>query len=141
MCRLRTGIVLDRAGGALKSMLLPFRLGLGGPLGHGRQWMSWIHRDDIIGIILHLLQNEHAQGAFNGTAPHPETNAGFVKALAKVLRRPAFLGMPAPMVRALVGEMARLLLTGQKALPARTLQSGYDFHHPHLKSALENCLN
>jgi uncharacterized protein (TIGR01777 family) len=140
VCRLRTGIVLGRDGGALKSMLLPFKLGLGGPLGDGRQWMSWIHLDDLVGIILYLLQHETLTGAFNGTAPEPATNAAFVRALAAALRRPAFLHMPAPVVRLLVGEMAHLLLTGQRVLPARTLATGYTFRYPRLPEALAACL-
>jgi hypothetical protein len=140
VCRLRTGIVLGKHGGALKSMLLPFRMGLGGHLGNGRQWMSWIHLDDLTGIILHLLRHDLYSGAFNGTAPHPETNAEFVKALAAALHRPAFMPMPAFAVKLLVGEMAHLLLTGQKVLPARTQQSGYSFTYPRLRQALAACL-
>lgn len=135
VCRVRTGLVLGRGGGALQSMLTPFRLGLGGHLGHGRQWMSWVHMDDITGIILHLLNDPHAQGAFNGTAPHPETNKGFVKALAKALHRPAIMPIPAFAVRLMVGEMAHLMLTGQKVLPARTQQAGYVFRYPRLPEA------
>ncbi|HXG27682.1 MAG TPA: TIGR01777 family oxidoreductase [Nevskiales bacterium] len=140
VCRLRTGIVLGRNGGALKSMRLPFALGLGGQLGDGRQWMSWIQLDDLVGIILYLLQHATLTGAFNGTAPEPATNAAFVRALAAALRRPAFLHMPAPIVRLLVGEMAHLLLTGQRVLPVRTQAAGYVFRYPRLPEALTACL-
>jgi uncharacterized protein len=140
VCRLRTGIVLDRDGGALKSMRLPFALGLGGSLGDGRQWMSWIHLDDLVGIILYLLQHETLTGAFNGTAPAPVTNAEFVRTLAATLHRPAVLPMPAPVLRLLVGEMAQLLLTGQRVLPVRTQAAGYVFRYPRLPEALAACL-
>jgi uncharacterized protein len=140
VCRLRTGIVLDRDGGALKSMRLPFARGLGGSLGDGRQWMSWIHLDDLVGIILYLLQHETLTGAFNGTAPAPVTNAEFVRTLAATLHRPAVLPMPAPVLRLLVGEMAQLLLTGQRVLPVRTQAAGYVFRYPRLPEALAACL-
>jgi uncharacterized protein len=140
VCRLRTGIVLGRGGGALQSMRLPFALGLGGPLGDGRQWMSWIHLDDLVGIILYLLQHETLTGPFNGTAPVPVTHAEFVRTLAAALHRPAVLRMPAPVVRLLVGEMAHLLLTGQRVLPVRTEAAGYSFRYPRLPEALAACL-
>ncbi|MGH8455128.1 MAG: TIGR01777 family oxidoreductase, partial [Nevskiales bacterium] len=114
VCLLRTGIVLGNNGGALKSMLLPFRLGLGGHLGDGRQWMSWIHRDDLIGIILHLLRHESLRGPYNGTAPEPVTNREFARSLGAALRRPVLMPLPGFLVRLLVGGMAHLLLTGQK---------------------------
>ncbi len=136
VCRLRTGIVLERDGGALRQMLLPFRLGLGGPLGDGRQWMSWIHRADLVALIVWLLETPAASGAYNGTAPQPVTNRAFVRALGRALQRPAVLPMPGIVLRVLVGEMAGVLLTGQKVLPERALQQGFVFRYPQLSAAL-----
>lgn len=140
VCRLRTGVTLARDGGPLKKMLLPFRLGLGGPLGDGRQWLSWIHREDLVALILWLLDHERATGAWNGTAPNPVTNREFVQALGAALHRPAALPMPAFALRLVAGEMAELLLTGQKVLPARALEAGFAFRHPELPGALAEIL-
>lgn len=139
-CVVRTGIVLDRDGGALARMLPPFRLGLGGPMGDGDQWMSWIHREDLVGLILWLLANAQARGAYNGTAPAAVTNAEFARTLAKVLGRPAVLTTPAFALKLAFGEMAGLLLTGQNVVPARALEGGYVFKHPRLEQALEAIL-
>jgi uncharacterized protein (TIGR01777 family) len=136
-CRIRIGIVLGPDGGALAQMKLPFSLGLGGWLGDGRQWMSWIHRDDLVALVLWLLDGAGRSGAYNATAPHPATNREFSKALAASLHRPALLPMPAPVVRLLVGGMAHLLLTGQKVLPRRALAEGFAFRHPELGPALD----
>ena len=136
VCRLRIGIVLGAGGGALSSMLTPFRLGLGGPMGSGRQWMSWIHRADLVALIRWLAEGGAASGAYNGTAPQPATNAEFSKALGRLLRRPAFLPMPALALRLLLGEMADIVLTGQKVLPRRALAQGFAFHFPELETAL-----
>ena len=136
VCRVRTGIVLGR-GGALAAMKLPFMLGLGGHLGDGAQWMSWIHRDDMVALILWLLAGESRAGAWNATAPAPATNRQFARALAASLHRPALFPMPAPVVRLLVGEMAHLLLTGQRVLPARAQAEGFSFRHPDLRAALD----
>jgi uncharacterized protein (TIGR01777 family) len=140
-CRIRIGIVLGPDGGALAQMKLPFSLGLGGWLGHGRQWMSWIHREDLVALILWLMDDPGRSGAWNATAPRPATNREFSKALAASLRRPALLPMPAPVVRLLVGEMAHLLLTGQKVLPARALAEGFSFRFPELAAALAKVWN
>jgi len=140
-CVLRTGIVLDRGGGALARMLPPFRLGLGGPMGDGRQWMSWIHRADLVGLILWLLADPVMRGAFNGTAPEPVTNAVFARTLAHALGRPALVRTPAFALRLGFGEMAGLLLTGQKVVPTRALQEGYRFRHPTLDGALRAILD
>jgi len=140
-CVLRTGIVLDRGGGALARMLPPFRLGLGGPMGDGRQWMSWIHREDLVGLILWLLADPGMRGAFNGTAPEPVTNAVFARTLAHALGRPARVRTPAFALRLGFGEMAGLLLTGQKVVPTRALQEGYRFRHPTLDGALRAILD
>jgi uncharacterized protein (TIGR01777 family) len=140
VCLLRIGIVLDAHGGALARMLPPFRLGLGGRLGSGRQWMSWISRADIVRLILWLAQRDDAEGVFNATAPTPITNAAFTRALGQALRRPALLPAPAPALRLLLGEMAGLLLTGQRVLPARALREHFEFRHPTLPTALASIL-
>ncbi|MBI4062942.1 MAG: TIGR01777 family protein [Elusimicrobia bacterium] len=134
--RIRIGIVLGRGGGALAKMLFPFRLGLGGRLGSGKQWMSWIHLDDLTGLILFILNQENIRGAINATAPNPATNEEFTKTLAAVLNRPAFFGVPGPFLRLALGEMADMLLTGQRVLPKKALALGYKFRYPTLKEAL-----
>lgn len=136
VCRLRTGIVLDHDGGALQKMLLPFRLGLGGPIGTGRQWMSWIARADIVALIRWLAANEHAVGAYNGTAPSPVTNAEFARMLGHAVRRPAVLPMPAFALKLLLGEMAEMVLTGQRVLPKHASAAGFRFRYPELPAAL-----
>lgn len=136
---LRIGIVLGRGGGALAKMLPPFKLGLGGPLGSGNQWMSWIARDDLVDFIRHLLISE-VEGPVNATAPHPVTNHDFSAALGRALRRPAFLPAPAFALRLAFGEMAGMLLGSQKVIPARALKSGYEFRYPDIDSALKAVL-
>jgi hypothetical protein len=136
VCRIRIGIVLGPGGGALASMKLPFSLGLGGHLGTGRQWMSWIHRADLLALILWLLSEDARRGAYNATAPTPVTNHAFAKTLGGSLGRPAILPMPAPMVKVLVGGMSHLLLTGQKVVPAQALAEGFTFRFPQLAAAL-----
>lgn len=140
LCRLRIGVVLHPDGGALARMLPAFRLGLGGRLGDGRQWMSWIRRDDLVRLILWLLDTESARGVYNGTAPAPERNADFTAALAATLHRPALLPMPAPVLRTMFGEMADLLLGSQRVLPARALAGGFRFRAPELAPALHELL-
>lgn len=140
VCCLRTGIVLGSDGGALAKMLLPFRLGLGGPMGDGRQWMSWIARDDLVALIRWLIETDSAHGAFNGTAPRPVTNAEFAQALGRALHRPAVLRTPAFALRLLFGEMADLLLTGQRVMPRRAIAQGFAFQYPGLTSALSTIL-
>ena len=136
VCLLRTGIVLDNDGGALKQMLLPFRFGLGGPMGSGRQWMSWVARADLVVLIRWLVDNPGASGAYNGTAPAPLTNAEFAKTLGKALHRPALLRAPAFALKLLFGEMSDLLLTGQRVVPARASAAGFVFTYPALQPAL-----
>ena len=136
-CYLRTGIVLGENGGALAKMLLPFKLGLGGPMGNGKQWMSWIHIDDLIGIMLFFIHNKTIKGALNGTAPNPVTNKVFSSTLARVLKRPAFLTMPAFVLKLMLGEMAQeLLLSGQHVVPKKILDAGYSFQYGELENAL-----
>jgi uncharacterized protein (TIGR01777 family) len=139
---LRSGIVLSPAGGALDKMLTPFRLGLGGRLGSGAQWMSWISVDDEVGAIVHLLGDGGPAGPVNATAPNPVTNAEFSKALGQALRRPSVMPVPAPALRLLLGrEMAdELLLASMRVLPARLLDAGYPFQAPELGSALQRML-
>jgi len=134
---LRFGVVLTPAGGALAQMLTPFRLGLGGPIGDGRQYMSWIALDDALGAILHCLMTESLAGPVNAVSPQPAANREFARTLAKVLRRPAILPLPAFAVRLLFGEMGEeLLLSGVRALPAQLQKSGFVFRHENLEAAL-----
>jgi uncharacterized protein (TIGR01777 family) len=134
--RLRFGIVLAADGGALARMLPPFRFFIGGPLGNGRQWMSWIHRDDVTGIVLDTLTNDGYRGPVNVTSPQPVTNRDFAKALGAAVARPAVLPAPAPLLRLALGEMADMLLTGQRALPTVAQRLGYNFRYPQLTAAL-----
>ena len=135
---LRTAPVLDPRGGALGKMLLPFRVGLGGPLGSGAQYMPWIHRADWIELISWLVAHQQAQGPFNATAPSPVTNVEFSRTLGKVLHRPAIFPVPAFGLRLLVGELADSLLTGQRAVPARAKEAGFQFKFPELAPALHD---
>ena len=139
---IRTGIVLSGRGGALAKMLRPFKLGVGGKLGTGGQWMSWIALDDEVGAIVHLLGDGAPPGAVNLTAPNPATNADFTKALGTALGRPTVLPVPRIGLKLLLGgEMAEeLLLGGQRALPTKLLDSGYVFAHPDLGDALKVAL-
>jgi uncharacterized protein (TIGR01777 family) len=134
---LRTGLVLARDGGALPQMALPFRLGAGGPLGTGRQYMSWIHVDDWVGVVRRVLEASTAVGPINLTAPAPVTNAAFARALGRALHRPAFVPTPAFVLRLALGEMAEaLILGGQRALPDKAQALGYEFRYPTLDGAL-----
>lgn len=133
---LRTGLVLARQGGALPKIAFPFRFGLGARLGNGRQWMPWIHLVDEVGAIEHLLVDESARGPFNLVAPAPMRNADFTRQLAMALRRPAFLVAPAFVLRLVLGEMALLVLGGQRAVPRRLVESGYRARFAELAPAL-----
>ena len=138
---LRIGVVLGREGGALKSMLPPFRVGLGGPGGTGRQWMSWIHVDDLCGLILHALDTAALEGPVNAAAPEPVRNREFARLLGATLRRPALLPAPSFALRLLFGEMAdAVLLTGQRVLPGRARGTGFRFGYPRLDEALAQIL-
>ncbi len=141
VCLLRTGIVLGPGGGALKAMLLPFKLGLGGRMGSGEQWMSWIHLNDLIGIILHLINHESMSGPVNGTAPSPVRNADFARVLGKVLRRPTITMMPGFVLKLMLGEMSHMLLTGQQVIPRKALDTGYSFQFDQLHDALVEILH
>jgi hypothetical protein len=137
----RTGVVLGRDGGALPKILPPFRAGIGGRVGNGRQWFSWVHVDDLAGIYCMALERvEGVEGVVNATAPNPVTNAAFTEELAAALHRPAALPVPTFALRVMLGEGAAMLLTGQRVLPRRTQELGYRFKFPELKAALANLL-
>jgi hypothetical protein len=136
----RTGVVLAKSGGALAKMLLPFRLGIGGPVAGGRQYLPWIHIDDLVGIYVAALDNETWSGPVNASAPEPVTNAAFSKALGRALHRPAVAPVPAFAIRLLYGDMAEIVTEGQRAIPARPLELGYTFAHPDLDEALADAL-
>ncbi|MFC5473906.1 TIGR01777 family oxidoreductase [Paraherbaspirillum soli] len=140
VCTLRTGLVLDGTGGFLGRMLLPFRLGLGARIGDGRQWMSWIHIDDYVAIVLQLLENSDARGPFNMNAPEAVTNAEFTSKLAHALHRPAVFVAPGWLMRLLLGSRAYLLLGGQRVLPAKLEAIGYRFSFPTLDDALRDLI-
>jgi hypothetical protein len=133
----RTGLVLDRGQGILPQMALPVRLGAGGRIGSGRQWLSWIHIDDEIQAILRLMEDDAANGAYNLTAPAPQTNAEFMRALAAALHRPYWLPTPALAIRLALGKMSKLVLEGQKVFPSRLQEAGFTFRYPELGAALD----
>ncbi|MHB8491846.1 MAG: TIGR01777 family oxidoreductase, partial [Solirubrobacteraceae bacterium] len=137
---MRTGVVLDASAGALAQMLGPFRHGLGGPVAGGRQYVSWVHPDDVSGIALHAIDHEDLSGPLNATAPRPVTNAELAHALGAAVGRMAVLPVPAVALRIRYGEMASLVNTGARVLPARALISGYHFRHPELGEALAAAL-
>lgn len=139
VCIVRTGVVLTRRGGALVKMLPPFKFGLGGPMGSGQQYMSWIHLEDMLDGLIYLIEHTQCKGIYNFTAPNPVTNEQFSKTLGAVLHRPAFLPMPSFALRLIMGEAADLLLNGQRVIPKRLQEDGYQFHYPELEHALE-CL-
>ena len=132
--------MLGRGGGAISHMLLPFRLGLGGPIGSGHQFFPWIHIGDLAGILTHALEEDHVQGVLNGVAPaSTTTNAEFAQALGAALGRPAFIPVPSTVVQAVFGrERATMLLEGQKVVPRRTLDTGYQYSFPDLGAALKD---
>jgi uncharacterized protein (TIGR01777 family) len=138
---LRFGVVLGKDGGALAKMLPPFRLGLGGRLASGQQWMSWIHVDDVIGLIRFSLDNSSARGPMNTTSPHPVTNAEFTRELAAAVHRPAIFPVPRFALDLLFGEMAEVILGSQRVLPKATQSAGFQFHYPELRPALARLLS
>jgi uncharacterized protein (TIGR01777 family) len=140
VAKVRTGVVLDRDGGALAKMLPFFRLGIGGPVAGGSQYMPWIHVDDVVGIYLAALDGEDWTGPINASAPEPVTNKTFSRALGRALRRPALAPVPALAIRALYGEMAEIVTKGQRVLPRRAQALGYRFAHPDLDEALRSAL-
>ena len=136
----RTGLALSSHGGALPRMLMPFKLGLGASLGSGLQFMPWIHVGDWTSLVAWLVTNERAHGAFNGTAPEPVTNADFTHTLGRTLNRPAIFSAPAFVLRAAMGEMSQVLLTGQRVLPAKAEHMGFRFRFRELEQALRDVL-
>jgi uncharacterized protein (TIGR01777 family) len=138
--QLRTGVVLDSGGGALARMLTPFRLGVGGPVAGGRQYMSWVHSEDLVGLALAAIDDERWSGPINATAPEPVSNRDFSRALGKALRRPSLLPVPGLAMRMAYGEMSQVITTGARVLPAKALVLGYRFHHPRLDEALRSAL-
>jgi uncharacterized protein len=131
----RTGVVLSSGGGALQKMLPFFKLGIGGPVAGGKQYVPWVHLEDVVGAIVFLLE-KHVEGPVNVTAPEPATNKDFSRTLGRVLRRPAFAPVPALAVKALYGEMATIVTTGQRVVPGRLMELGYEFREPDLETAL-----
>jgi uncharacterized protein (TIGR01777 family) len=140
VARIRIGVVLAADGGALARMLPAFRALAGGPVGSGAQWMSWIHRDDLVELFVFALSEPAASGALNGTAPAPVRNRDFATTLGRALHRPALLPAPAAAVRLLFGEMATMVLSGQRVVPRRALDLGFRFRFPDLGSALRDVL-
>ncbi len=136
VCLMRTGLVLGANGGILQRMLLPFKLGLGGSIGGGRQWMSWIHLNDWVAIAQTMIKDQHMSGPYNATAINPVTNQEFSKTLAKILNRPACLPLPAFILQTLLGEMSELVLGSQKVVPERLVNQGFEFQFSHLHDAL-----
>jgi uncharacterized protein (TIGR01777 family) len=134
----RTGVVLSESGGALEKMLPFFKAGIGGPVAGGRQYVPWVHLDDVVGATAFALENEAAGGPVNLTAPEPVTNRELSKTLGRVLRRPAVAPVPALAVKALYGDMAQIVTTGQRAVPARLTELGYGFRQPELEAALRD---
>ena len=141
VCFSRTGVVAGPGGGFLERMILPFKLGLGGRLGSGTQYMPWIHRDDVVGALIWMMENPNASGPFNVVSPNPATNAEFTRTLGKVLHRPTLFPAPPPVLKVALGEMARLLLTGQKAIPERLTQEKFEFRYPDLEQALSQSVS
>ncbi|MFP3982966.1 MAG: TIGR01777 family oxidoreductase [Desulfurivibrionaceae bacterium] len=134
---IRTGVVLGRDGGALPQMLPPFKAGLGGKLGSGRQYMAWIHIYDLIEIMLYAAANKELKGPVNAVSPQPVTNKEFTRMLASVLHRPAILPAPTPFLRLVFGEFSNVLLSSQRALPQKLEEAGYEFKYPEVRQALE----
>lgn len=139
VCCIRTGVVLGDEG-ALPQMALPFKFGLGGKLGSGNQYFSWIHINDHVRAVMHLINNKDLQGSFNLTAPNPVTNEVLTKTLGKVLNRPTFMTVPGFALKLTVGEMAKILLTGQRVIPKKLEESGFEFEYPELEQALTQIL-
>jgi uncharacterized protein len=138
--RIRIGIVLGRGGGALKQMMTPFRLGIGGRLGSGRQWMPWIHVDDLLRLFMFAASNSSIEGALNGSSPEPVTNAEFTRSLAHELHRPAIFPVPKFALKIALGELANYLFASLRVMPEATKQSGFEFTHPALGRALKALL-
>lgn len=141
VCIIRTGVVLSPQNGALKRLLTPFKLGLGGPIASGEQYMSWIHIEDMVRLLIFLLKTNTTYGTFNATAPNPVTNAEFSEILARTLHRPQMIRTPELALKFILGEMANLLTQGQRVYPKRLISAGFKFHHPHLEESLQHLLH
>ncbi len=137
---LRTGIVLDKSEGALKKLLLPFKFFAGGYQGNGRQWVSWIHADDMVRLIIFSMENVNIRGAINCTSPEPVSNKEFSKEIGRAMNRPSYFPIPGFVLRAVVGEFAEYLTTGRKVIPEKALKSGFKFRYENIRDALENLL-
>lgn len=137
---LRTGVVLGKNGGALKKMLTPFKLGVGGPVASGKQYMSWIHVEDLAGIYVQAVRDASYSGVYNGTSPNPVTNKEFTKELGKAVGRPAFFPVPAFALKAAFGEMSQVLLDGQKVLPSRVQEKKFRFRYPIVEMAIKESI-
>jgi uncharacterized protein (TIGR01777 family) len=138
--KIRTGVVLDADGGALKTMLAPFKLGVGGPVAGGGQYLPWIHVDDLVGLYLHAVTDAAWSGAYNAAAPEPVTNKAFSKALGRALHRPAIAPVPAFAIRLLYGDMAEIVTEGQRAVPEHALADGFTYKYADLDAALADAL-
>jgi uncharacterized protein (TIGR01777 family) len=136
VARIRIGVVLGQKGGALARMRLPFRWGVGGRLGSGQQWMSWVHIDDLLALIAFLMKESTVRGVFNATSPFPVTNREFTRALAEAVHRPAVFPVPAFALRMMFGEMSQVLLASQRAIPDAAQRAGFVFRHPDIYAAL-----
>ena len=138
---IRSGVVLDKKEGALPRFLLQFRLFAGGSLGNGQQWLSWIHPQDEVNGIRFLIENQEAHGAFNLTSPNPKTNLDFGKAIGRVLHRPAFIRVPAFVIKLVFGEMSIVVLKGQRAVPQNLSKIGFQFSYPELQEAVKDVIS
>jgi uncharacterized protein (TIGR01777 family) len=138
--RARIGVVLGESGGALKQMLPPFKLGLGGPIGSGRQWFSWVHLRDLVGLLVHAVSDEALSGAVNATSPNPVTNRELTRTLGRVLRRPAVLPVPKLALKLRFGGAADVLTASQRCVPEVAQRAGFQFQFPALESALRDIL-
>ena len=141
LVRLRVGVVVGAGGGALDAMLPPFKMGIGGPMGSGRQWWSWVHRDDLVAMILRALTDENLTGVYNATSPEPMSQKEFGKVLGKVLRRPAFLPTPAFALKLVLGGFSTELLSSKRVLPAGLQEAGFEFRYADLEAALREALS
>ncbi|MDP3921013.1 MAG: TIGR01777 family oxidoreductase [Candidatus Omnitrophota bacterium] len=138
---LRLGVVLEQGGGAMAKIVPPFRFFLGGPLGSGKQWFPWVHRDDVVGAVLFALEHPELAGPVNVTAPEMVNMKDFCGTLGRVMNRPSWAPVPAFMLKLMLGEMSDMLLTGQRAVPEKLKRAAYPFKHPQLREALESILN
>ncbi len=137
---MRFGVVLGKGGGAMKKMIQPFKFFVGGPMGNGKHWFSWIHIDDLVSAILFILENPETKGPVNFSAPNPVRNKDFAKALGKAIKRPSFMSVPSFMIRLMMGELGTSLLNSQRLSPGKLTKYGFKFQHPNISSALSEIL-